>query len=320
LSTVAEGEFVMIVCCGEALVDFVPMPGSKPGYQPVPGGSSYNTSVALSRLEVQVGFFSKISTDFFGEMLVKYLGANGVDTGLVLRSAQPTTLAFVSLPEGEGAEPQFAIYANGAADRSLMVAELPVEMPPGARHLHFGSISLALEPGASAYEMLMERECDRRTLSLDPNIRPALIPDREAYRRRFETWVERMDIIRLSQADLAWLYPGEAEESIILSWLQRGPSICVLTKGGQGAVAFTAGGSRAEVEAPPIQIVDTVGAGDTFAAAVLASLHEAGSLGLPERMAALSEGELRACLEFAARAASINCTRPGADPPYRSEL
>jgi fructokinase len=310
----------MIVCCGEALVDFVPAPGSRPAYQPVPGGSSYNTSVALSRLGVPAGFFSKISTDFFGEMLVDYLEANGVETGLVLRSDQPTTLAFVSLPEGESAEPLFAIYANGAADRSLVVTELPGELSPDVRHLHFGSISLVLEPGASAYERLIEREKDRRTLSLDPNIRPALIPDREAYRRRFETWLEMMDVVRLSLADLAWLYPGDKAEGVISTWLERGPSICVLTRGSQGAEAFTSSGVRAAVTAPPTRVVDTVGAGDTFAAAVLAYLHEAGSLGDPERMSKLNEGELRSCLEFASRAAAINCTRPGADPPHRNEL
>jgi fructokinase len=310
----------MILCCGEALVDFVPMQGSKPGYQPVPGGSSYNTSVALSRLGVPVSFFSKVSKDFFGEMLISYLHSNGVETGMVLRSDQPTTLAFVSLPEGEAAEPQFAIYATGAADRSLSVDELPVELPPAVRHLHFGSISLVLEPGASAHEALMKREKDRLTLSLDPNIRPALIPDRDAYRRRFESWLRMMDVVRLSLADLSWLYPGEEAERVAQSWLERGLSMCVLTKGSQGAVAFTGRGIRAQVEAPATRVVDTVGAGDTFAAAVLAYLHETGRIGKLESITDLSQAELRACLEFAARAASINCTRPGADPPYRNEL
>ena len=310
----------MILCCGEALVDFVPIPGSRPGYQPVPGGSSYNTSVALSRLGVPVSFFSKVSTDFFGEMLVKHLRSNGVDTGQVLRSNEPTTLAFVSLPQGEGAEPQFSIYANGAADRSLEVAELPGDLPVGVRHLHFGSISLVLEPGASAYEALMVRERGRRSLSLDPNIRPALIPDRDAYRRRFESWLEMMDIVRLSQADLGWLYPGQEAEGVVTSWLERGPSICVLTQGSLGAVAYTAGGIRAAVAAPPTRVVDTVGAGDTFAAAVLTYLYEIGRLGRAEGMAGLGKTELQDCLEFATRAASINCTRPGADPPYRNEL
>jgi fructokinase len=310
----------MILCCGEALVDFVPIEGSRPGYQPVPGGSSYNTSVALSRLGVPVGFFSKISTDFFGEMLVKYLQSNEVDTGQVLRSDEPTTLAFVSLPEGEGAEPQFAIYANGAADRSLRVEELPGELPLAVHHLHFGSISLVLEPGASAHERLMEREKTRCSLSLDPNIRPALIPDRQAYRRRFESWLEMVNIVRLSLADLEWLYPDQQAEAIARSWVEGGLSICVLTKGSQGALAFTSDGSRAEVRAPAIQVVDTVGAGDTFAASVLAYLYEAGRLGDKERISGMGENELQECLAFASQAAAINCTRPGADPPYRNEL
>jgi fructokinase len=310
----------MILCCGEALVDFVPLGGDIPGYRAVPGGSSYNTAVALARLGVPAGFFSKISTDFFGDLLVEYLQTNGVDTGKVLRSGQPTTLAFVSLPEGKGAEPQFAIYANGAADRSLLKEELPIDLPADSRHLHFGSISLVLEPGASALEALMKRESGQRTLSLDPNIRPALIQDREAYRHRFEHWLGMMDIVRLSLADLGWLYPGEEAEGLLLSWLKRGPSLCVLTLGSQGAIGFAAGGAEARVPAPEIRVVDTVGAGDTFAAAVLAYLYDLDSLGRPGMIAELSGDKLHECLKYASRAAAINCTRPGADPPFRSEL
>jgi fructokinase len=166
----------------------------------------------------------------------------------------------------------------------------------------------------------MKRESGQRTLSLDPNIRPALIQDREAYRRRFESWLEMMDIVRLSLADLGWLYPGEEAEGLVLSWLKRGPSLCVLTLGSQGAIGFAAGGAEARVPAPETRVVDTVGAGDTFAAAVLAYLYDLDSLGNPGMIAELSGDKLRECLEYASRAAAINCTRPGADPPFRSEL
>ncbi len=178
------------------------------GYQPCPGGSIFNIAVGLGRLGTPVGFFSSLSTDFFGDQLANYLVENGVSTDFTLRASGPTTLAFVSLPDGRHTEPRYVFYANDAVDRSLKLADLPAELPKQVQALHFGSISLVLEPGASTLEALMRRESGQRVLSLDPNIRPSLITDREAYRQRFEGWLRLVDIVRLSLADLEWLYPG----------------------------------------------------------------------------------------------------------------
>jgi fructokinase len=308
----------MILCCGEALIDFVPLPDVK-GYAPCPGGSVYNIAVGLGRLVTPVGFFCKVSTDFFGDQLLDYLSENGVDTALCPRSDDPTTLAFVSLP-GAGEEPRFMFYANDAADRLLAVDELPV-LPDAVKALHFGSISLVLEPGATTLETLMHRESRTgRIVSLDPNVRAGLIQDREAYRRRFENWVSLVDIIKLSRADFEFLYPKRDFEEVIIEWFMKGISLCIVTLGGDGSIGYTASGSTAYAPTPQVAIADTVGAGDTFLAATLSYLDQRGYLDQREKVRALPATELADCLAYAGRAAAINCSRQGANPPYKYEM
>jgi fructokinase len=309
----------LILCCGEALIDFVPLEDAR-GYQPCPGGSIYNIAVGLGRLEASVGFLGRISTDFFGDLLVNYMAENGVSSEFTLRADGPTTLAFVSLPDGRHTEPRYVFYANEAVDRTLSPGDLPAALPEKVQALHFGSISLVLEPGASSFEGLMQRESGKRILSLDPNIRPSLIPDREAYRRRFEDWLRFLDIIKLSLADLEWLYPGGDARQIIQTWLGWGPSLCLLTLGAQGANGYTLEGIEAGVPTPKITVSDTVGAGDTFLAASLNWLYENGKLRNKQDLRFLDANQLKACLEYATRAAAINCSRPGANPPYRYEM
>ncbi|MFN2139797.1 MAG: carbohydrate kinase family protein [Candidatus Promineifilaceae bacterium] len=309
----------MILCCGEALIDFLPLEGSG-WYKPCPGGSVFNIAVGLGRLETPVGFFCKVSTDFFGDLLLDYLNENKVDTSLCPRCDDPTTLAFVSLPEA-GEEPRFMFYANDSADRLLSVDELPV-LPEEVKALHFGSISLVMEPGATALESLMHRESGTaRLLCLDPNVRPSLIEDRSAYRTRFEGWAGLVDIIKLSRADFAFLYPGRNFEGVIADWFRKGISLCIVTLGGDGSFGCTASGATAFVPTPQVEeIADTVGAGDTFIAAALSYLERGGYLEQREKLRALTATELGDCLSFAGRAAAINCSRQGADPPYRHEL
>lgn len=309
----------MILCCGEALIDFVPLEQVR-GYQPCPGGSIFNIAVGLGRLETPVGFFSSLSNDFFGDQLVSYLAENGVKTDLILRADGPTTLAFVSLPDGRHTEPRYVFYANQAVDRSLTLADLPAQLPEQVQALHFGSISLVLEPGASTLEALMRRESGQRILSLDPNIRPSLITDRGAYQQRFESWLRLVDIVRLSVADLEWLYPDADAHSLMQTWLEWGPSVCLLTLGADGASGITVQGAEARVPSPKVTIADTVGAGDTFLAATLSWLYQQDKLKDRQALSGLTPAELTACLEYAARAAAINCSRPGANPPYKHEM
>jgi len=308
----------VIGCCGEALIDFVPRPDLG-AYQPCPGGSVYNVAVGLGRLVIPVGLYCKISTDFFGDMLVDYLVDNNVDTSTCQRTQHPTTLAFVSLATRDQSEPQFSFYANGSADRSLTVNELPPQLPDEIKVLHFGSISLVMEPGATALDTLMARERGRRIISLDPNVRPALIADRAAYRQRFDRWVTSADILKLSFADMRWIYPEAEFRECLERWFDLGASVVILTKGGDGAEGYCASGDSAAVETPEVEVADTLGAGDTFLAATLAYLYR-GEMMEVDKLRALTSDQLAACLSYASRAAAINCSRVGADPPYRYEL
>jgi fructokinase len=307
----------MIVVCGEALVDFTPaVCGDGPGYVPHPGGSPYNVAVALARLEVPVAFLGRVSSDAFGRVLREHLARNGVDLRYLREGAEPTTLAFVH--QARGAEPEFSFYGEGTADRLLTQADLPRALPPEAAVLHVGSLSLLWEPSASTLESLVARERGRRVVSLDPNVRPALVRDWGAYRRRVEAWVASADLVKASRADAAWLYPGEPLDRVARRWHDLGAAVIVLTLGEEGAWGWTGEGS-VSVPAIPVEVVDTVGAGDAFTAGLLAWLWRRGRTGRAD-LAALPAGALGEALHYASRVAALTCTRAGADPPRRDEV
>jgi fructokinase len=312
----------MILCCGEALIDMIPRSGA---YQPCPGGCSYNTAIAASRLGASVTFLGRISTDFFGELLVRRLTDNTVDTGLIVRSRENTTLAFVKLEEGK--EPAYAFYTEGTADRSLSPTDLPPALPREVRCLQFGSISLTMEPVASTIERLVLRE-HRRTdpgapvISIDPNVRPFMIADQKAYVKRFEGWIGASNIAKISAADFEFIYPGLELEDALRTLLDMGPTLALTTLGPEGALALLkrGDGSIIRVTAPvvPVTVVDTIGAGDTFHGALLSWLERQGKMSRPA-LAALTETELRDALVFANKAASLVCARKGAEPPTLDE-
>jgi fructokinase len=309
----------MIICCGEALIDFIPTKDGK-GYRPCPGGSILNIAVGLGRLDVPVGFLSRLSTDMFGDQLSDHLSSNGVNLEFCPRIAGQTTLAFVKLGNDDDAEPQYAFYAEGAVDRKMTPHDLPEQFASNVKALHFGSISLLLEPGASALETLMLRESGTRVISLDPNVRPALVTDRNAYRRRFQKWVSATDILRLSEVDFAYLYPDARFTQVLADWFESGLSLAILTRGAKGAVGYLPDGLQVQVEAPKITVADTVGAGDSFFSAALGTMHENGLLEGRENIQKMGEEHLTRCLQYAVKAAAINCTREGANPPYLHEM
>ncbi|KIF73955.1 sugar kinase [Streptomyces sp. 150FB] len=304
----------MIVVAGESLIDLVPggvagAPGPLDPLLPRLGGGPYNTAVALGRLGARTGFCSRISTDAFGEALLTGLGAAGVDTSLVQRGPEPTTLAVVTL--GADGSAGFGFYAQGTADRLFT---LPPALPPATRALALGTCSLVLEPGASAYEQLLRREANRGVFTLlDPNIRPGLIPDAAAYRERFAGWLPYVTLLKLSREDADWLGRSPAELA------GSGPAAVVLTRGGAGLGVWTAGGTEVSVPPAPVEVVDTIGAGDTVNAALLHSLAVRDALS-PEALGALDAGAWREVLGFAALAAAVTCSRTGAEPPYAAEL
>ncbi|MFJ9418472.1 carbohydrate kinase [Streptomyces sp. NPDC101227] len=322
----------MIVVAGEALIDLVPNPqgssgkGQLPALLPRRGGGPYNTAVALGRLGSPTAFCSRVSTDAFGEALLEGLRADGVDTRLVQRGDEPTTLAVADIsPDGSAG---YGFYVAGTADRLFA---LPPALPDGVRALSLGTCSLALEPGASAYEALLRREAGRGVCTaLDPNIRAGLIPDADAYRARFRSWLPYLTVLKLSEEDAGWLAgagdgpgrPGGARDAVAAvarGWLGYGPAAIVITRGGDGLTVLTPGGGEVSVPGRRIEVVDTIGAGDTVNAALLHRLDAHDALSR-EGVAALGPDDWRDILGFAARAAAVTCSRAGAEPPYAADL
>jgi len=307
----------MILSCGEALIDMLPRTSTlgEPCFAPYAGGAVMNTAIALGRLGAPSGFFSGLSTDMLGEILTQTLEASQVDTSFCARSGRPTTVAFVKLVNGQAT---YAFYDENTAGLMLTLDQLP-SLPDSVDTLFFGGISLVNDPAASTYAALQARECGRRVTMIDPNIRLGFIAGKEAaYRARIEGMIAKADIIKLSDEDLAWVM-GEGEVATLARQiLAKGPKVVFITEGAKGARAITATQDRF-VAAQRITVADTVGAGDTFNAGVLASLHEAGGLS-KARLSTLSDAELDAALSLGTRAAAITCSRPGANPPWAHEL
>lgn len=296
----------VIVVAGESLIDLVPQGDGAPlpALLPRLGGGPYNTAVALGRLGAPVGFCSRVSTDGFGDALLDGLHAAGVSTSLVQRGPEPTTLAVATI--GADGSAHYGFYTQGSADRLF---ELPPHLPDSVRAVAFGACSLVLEPGASAYEALLRREAGRGVFTLlDPNIRAGLIPDADAYRARFATWLPSVSLLKLSEDDAEWL-----------GGVPQGPGAVVLTAGSEGLTVRTSSGLEVSVPAVPVAVADTIGAGDTVNAALLHGLAARDAL-TADAMAALDADGWREVLHFAARASAVTCSRTGAEPPYASEL
>ena len=306
----------MILCCGEALIDMLPRQ-SREGedtFAPYAGGAVFNTAIALGRLGAKSGFFCGISTDLFGEILAKSLAASQVDMSLAVRSDRPTTLAFVTLTDGQAS---YAFYDENTAGRMLSPDDLP-QIPESVGALFFGGISLAVEPCAQAYEALALREADNRTIMIDPNIRPGFIKDEATYRARIARMLGAADIVKLSDEDLHWL-EGEGDLAALAgNILDQGPSLVLITEGVKGATAFSKNGA-VFAPAKAVDVVDTVGAGDTFNAGFLAALDQAGKLDRAA-LSSLSDEDLTAALSLGIRSAAVTVSRAGANPPWASEL
>lgn len=284
-------------------------------FLPRPGGSPYNVAVGLGRLGTRAGFLGRLSTDPFGEALVRRLTENGVDISLCARGPELTTLAFVHPLPGGGET--YSFYAERSADRLLQPQDLPNALP-GVDALHFGSFSLALEPGGSALRALLEREAGRRLITLDPNVRPSLLPGRDVYRPLLERLVAHADLVKVSDVDAGWIYPGETAERVADRWRRLGAALVVVTRGPDGSWACN---GRAEAAAPahPVRVVDTVGAGDAFTSGLLAWLASHHRL-QRQALLDLDEAGLGEALRFASVVSALTCTRAGAEPPALSEV
>lgn len=308
----------MILCCGEALIDMIPAPtvtGSQ-GFVPHTGGAIFNTAIALGRLGIATGMLTGLSTDMFGQQLALALNASQVDRSLIITSNRPTTLAFVQLLDGQAT---YTFFDENSAGRMLKPEDMP-DLHADVSALYLGGISLACEPGADAYIALLKKEGSRRPVMIDPNIRPGFIDDVAAYRSRLETAMALADIIKVSDDDLEWLF---AEPSTLKSkasaLLEMGPGAVIVTCGREGAIGYLRTGTEVHVSATRAEVVDTVGAGDTFNAGVLADLYRNGNL-TKAGISNMSADTLQRAIRFGAKVAGITVSRVGANPPWRSEV
>lgn len=308
----------MILCCGEALIDMIPTEttGGDEGFVPHTGGAVFNTAIGLGRLGARTGMLTGLSSDQFGRQLAETLEASHVDISQVVTSDRPTTLAFVRLTDGHAT---YTFYDENSAGRMVVIGDMG-DLPEDVSALYFGGISLTCEPGADAYAALLEREGRSRAVMLDPNIRPGFIQDIAYYRARLERMIALADIVKVSDEDLNWILPAPLSLSEKVEMLgEMGPSVVILTRGGDGATGFLADGREVHVPAATVEITDTVGAGDTFNAGFLAKLSELGEL-RKSSLRALGEDTLRQALAHGARVAAITVTRAGANPPWAGEL
>lgn len=305
----------MILCAGESLIDMLPREtaAGEAAFAPYAGGAVFNTAIALGRLGARTGFFTGLSSDLFGELLAKAMAASRVES-LAHRSGRPTTLAFVTLTNGQA---RYAFYDENTAGRMLTPADLPV-LPKAVSALFCGGISLMVEPCGTAYEALMKREAPARVTMIDPNIRASFIADETAYRARIGRMMALADIVKLSDEDLHWLFGRGDTVRLAREVLAMGARLVCVTEGASGARGITAR-DEVFVASQKVEVADTVGAGDTFNAGVLAELDRAKALTKP-RIAALDADTLRAALSLGCRAAAVTVSRAGANPPWDREL
>jgi fructokinase len=309
----------MIVVCGEALMDiFVGQPdGARLPTEAVAGGSPFNVAIGVARLGSRSAFLSTLSEDAFGSFLASRLEEAGVATDYLRRCPERSTLSVVAT--GRDGHPHYSFYAEAGADRALTVHDLPSSLPDDVRAIAAGSYALGVDPVAGAIETLLRREAGRRVVSLDPNVRPRVVGDLNRFRNRFEGLLATATLVKASVEDLELLYGERDLRDVARDWLQLGPSLVVVTRGGDAPVAILRDGTVVERPARRVNVEDTVGAGDSFHAALLAHLDRAGRLS-PAAIAELSPANVAETLDFAVAAAAITCTRRGANPPTWDEV
>jgi fructokinase len=301
----------VIVVCGEALIDMI---SNWDGTQlATPGGGPFNTARALARLDVPTAFLGRLSDDAFGRRLAEMLVSDGASLQLTSIGSEPSTIAIVNLNRQGAAEYRFLVHGTSAPN--LTPKMIPEQFDPQVKAIHVGTLGLVLEPMASTLADLIRREHGRRLVMLDPNIRVGLAPDPE-YREQVRRAISQSTIVKASAADLAWLYPGLSYEDSAELILDEGVNLVVVTLGADGAFGAHRD-ARIHVGAPEVDVVDTIGAGDAFGAALLAWLYDHGAA-RPDL--SLEPEELTGALRFACLAGALTCTRAGAEPPWKSEM
>jgi fructokinase len=305
----------MFLVCGEALMDVFAVGDTPTGValDARVGGSPFNVAIGLARLAQPVAFLGSVSNGFLGQRLMRSLAAEGVALNHVARTDAPTTLGLVGLDER--GVPSYAFYGEGAADRQLTLDALP---PPNFDALHLGSYTTVTEPTSSTLRALVEREYKRCLVAYDPNVRLNVQPDKALWREFLNWMIPRTHVLKISDEDLSLLLPGTTPEQFAADALAKGVQLVVVTRGSEGASGWTAS-ATVTVPPKPVTVIDTVGAGDTFQAALLTWLTEHQVLS-PDKVGRLTAAQMHDALAFSAQAAAITCSRRGADMPRRNEL
>lgn len=306
----------MLTVIGEALVDVVSRDGEKPRAHV--GGSPMNVAVGLARLDHAVQFLGRYGQDEYGQAVAEHLRENDVQLPFS-PDRKPTSVAQATVDQAGAATYDFQL------DWSLDVSDEQIDrLLADTGLLHVGSIGAMLEPGATIVRKAVERAREHALVSYDPNCRPTIIPDSSDARARAEAIVASADIVKASDEDLLWLYPGRSVEDSARAWLQAGARLVVVTRGGLGPWAVTRGTGREGVgtSAAKVTVADTVGAGDSFMAALISALTDRGITGSEARAALdeLDQEQVLEILNYAARAAGITVSRSGADLPTRNDL
>jgi fructokinase len=303
----------VILVGGEALFDVVA--GDGEDLKAHPGGGPFNAARTVARLEQPVAYLGRLSTDRFGARLERILVDDGVSLQSVVRTEEPTTLALAELGDG-GSVSRYRFYAQGTSAAGLTSEAALAALPERVHTVFVGTLGLVLEPMASALEAVVDRLSGTDTMvAVDPNCRPDVIGDPAAYRRRLKWILARTHLVKVSEEDVQFLDPDRDPVKATRALLVDGPTVGILTRGGDGAVVVTPQ-REVVVTAPKIEVVDTIGAGDAFAGGFLSWWRERG-LG-PGAL-----GDLDTVVEaagFACLVAARTCERPGASPPYRNEL
>jgi fructokinase len=307
----------MLLSCGDALIDFVPAKAvdGREAYAPVVGGSCLNVAVAMARLDAPAGLVGGISTDLFGTMIADHALRSNVDLRYAIRSSDETTLAFVRLVAGE---PHYVFYDEATAARRW--THRPGSIPFAVVDaVHVGSTTLISHAVATETLALLDEARGAATISFDPNCRPTLVHDKADYIRRMDAFFARADIIRMSDADFEFLFRNADYATKAAALIESGATLVIVTRGERGVLAWHRHAGHIEVTAPQVDVVDTIGAGDTFQGALLVGLREMQAISTQD-LAVLDIAKLRRALTFAVSCAAVTCSRAGADPPRRSDL
>jgi fructokinase len=307
----------MLLSCGDALIDFLPVKSvdGRDATVPVAGGSCLNIAVGMARLGAPAGFVGGISIDLFGRLIADHALASQVDLRYATRSEHHTTLAFVRTVEGE---PQYGFYDEATASRNWIYqrGSIPFDQ---IEAVHVGSTTLADDKGAAQALAMVEDARGSVTISFDPNCRPKLVKDKARYVDRMAAFAAASDIVRMSDVDFGFLYGGSDYAGRAELMIKAGASLVVVTRGIKGAQAWHREAGTVEVKAPIVDVVDTIGAGDSFQAALLFALRAMGRIGR-QALAQTNSEELGRVLSFATSCAAVTCGRAGADPPRQSDV